>query len=65
MEKYKHSQYSHPFIYKHNRGILRLVSFTNTVARFTKGLDKTNLFVKLKKQCTVQVLNKNVKKMTC
>ena len=45
----KHSQYSHPFIYDHNRGMLRLVSFTNTVARFTKELDKTNLFVKLKK----------------
>jgi len=39
--------------------MLRLVSFTNTVARFTKELDKTNLFVKLKK-----VLNKSVKKMT-
>ena len=45
--------------------MLRLVSFTNTVTRFTKELDKTNLFVKLKKQCTVvEVLNKNVKKMT-
>ena len=32
--------------------MLRLVSFTNTVALFTKELDKTNLFVKLKKQCT-------------
>ena len=42
--------------------MLRLVSFTNTVARFTKELDKTNLFVKLKKQCTVEVLS--VKKMT-
>ena len=39
-------------------------AFTNTVARFTKELDKTNLFVKLKKQCTVQVLNKSVTKMT-
>jgi len=29
------------FIYEHNRGMLRLVSFTNTVARFTKELDKT------------------------
>jgi len=28
--------------------MLRLVSFTNTVAKFTKELDKTNLFVKLK-----------------
>ena len=45
--------------------MLRLVSFRNTVARFTKELDKTNLFVKLKKQqCTVEVLNKCVKKMT-
>ena len=45
--------------------MLRLVSFTNTVTRFTKELDKTNLFVKLKKKhCTVEVLNKNVKKMT-
>ena len=35
---YKHSQCSHPFIYEHNRGMLRLVSFTNTVARFTKEL---------------------------
>jgi len=26
--------------------MLRLVSFTNTVVRFTKELDKTNLFVK-------------------
>ena len=34
------------------------------MARFTKDLDKTNLFVKLKKQCTVEVLNKSVKKMT-
>ena len=34
--------------YEHNRGMLRLVSFTNTVAMFTKELDKTNLFVKLK-----------------
>jgi len=56
--------YSYPFIYEHNRGMLRLVSFTNTVTRFTKELDKTNLFVKLKKKCTVEVLNKNVKKMT-
>jgi len=39
--------------------MLRLVSFTNTVARFTNELDKTNLFVKLKK-----VLNKSVKKIT-
>jgi len=60
----KHSQYSHPFIYEHNRGMLRLVSFTITVARFTKEWDKTNSFVKLKKQCTVEVLNKSVKKMT-
>jgi len=44
--------------------MLLLVSFTNTVTRFTKELDKTNLFVKLKKQCTVEVLNKNVTKMT-
>jgi len=44
--------------------MLRLFSFTNTVARFTEELDKTNLFVKLKKQCTVEVLNKSVKKMT-
>jgi len=44
--------------------MLRLVSFTNTVARFTKELDKTNIFVKLKKTCTVEVLNKGVKKMT-
>ena len=36
--------------------MLRLVSFTNTVARFTKELDKTNLFVKFKKQCTVKFL---------
>jgi len=43
--------------------MLRLVSFTNTVARFTKDLDKTNRFVKVKKQCTVEVLNKSVKKM--
>jgi len=42
--------------------MLRLISLTNTVARFTKELDKTNLFVKLKKQCTVEVLS--VKKMT-
>jgi len=42
--------------YEHNRGMLRLVSFTNTVARFTKELDKTNLFVTLKKQCTVKFL---------
>jgi len=28
--------------------MLGLVSFTNTVAMFTKILDKTNLFVKLK-----------------
>jgi len=41
-----------------------LVSFTNTVTRFTRELDKTNLFVKLKKQCTVEVFNKNVKKVT-
>jgi len=34
------------------------------VVRFTKELDKTNLFVKLKKQCTVEVLKKSVKKMT-
>ena len=45
---YKHSQCSNPFIYEHNIRMLRLVSFTNTVARFTKKLDKTNLFVKLK-----------------
>jgi len=44
--------------------MLRLVSFTNTWARFTKALDKKNRFVKLKKQCTVEVLNKSVKKMT-
>ena len=44
--------------------MLRLVSFTNTVARFTKELDKTNIFIKLKKQCTVEVLNNNVKKIT-
>ena len=37
-----------PFIHEHNRGMLRLVSFTNTMARFTKELDKTNLFVMLK-----------------
>ena len=43
--------------------MLRVVSFTNTVARLTKELDKTNLF-KLKKQCTIDVLNKSVKKMT-
>ena len=120
----------HIFFYEHNRGMLRLVSFTNTVARFTKewtvpqlsimiiynstwsiliqqiriilsgdnltqktqkrdqftslhkikantphwaefetlrngALDKTNLFVKFKKQYTVEVLNKSVKKMTC
>jgi len=36
-------------IYEHNRGMLRLISFTNTVTRFTQELDKTNLFVKLKK----------------
>jgi len=55
----------------HNIHILLLMntteecfSFTNTVARFTKELDKTNIFVKLKKQCTVEVLNKSVKKMT-
>ena len=53
---YKHSQCSHPFIYEHNRGMLRLVSFTNTVAMFTKELDRTNLFVKLKKQCTNKFL---------
>jgi len=64
LEKYKHSEYSHPFIYEHNRGMFRLVSFTNTVAMFTKDIDKTNLFVKLNKQCTVEVLNKSVKKMT-
>jgi len=46
-KKNKHSQYSHPFIYEHNRGMLRLVSFTNTVEMFTKELYKTNLFVKL------------------
>ena len=34
------------------------------MTRFTKELDKTSLFVKLKKQCTVEVLNKSVKKMT-
>jgi len=34
------------------------------VARFTKELDKTNIFVKLNQQCTVEVLNKSVKKMT-
>ena len=34
------------------------------MARFTKELDKTNIFVKFKKQCTVEVLNKSVKKMT-
>ena len=34
------------------------------MARFTKELDKTNIFVKLKKQCTVEVLKKSVKKMT-
>ena len=44
--------------------MLRLVSFTNTVAWFTKELDKTNLFVKLKKQCKVEVWNKSVKKIT-
>jgi len=44
--------------------MLRVISFTNTVAGFTKDLDKTNLFVMLKKQCTVEVLNKSVKKMT-
>ena len=49
---------------KKNSEMLRLVSFTNTVTRFTKELDKTHLFVKLKKQCTVEVLNKSVKKMT-
>jgi len=35
--------------------MLLLVSFTNTVAMFTKDLDK---------QCTVEVLHKSVKKMT-
>jgi len=44
--------------------MLRLVSFTNTVARFTKEWDKTNLFVKLIKQYTVKVLNKILKIMT-
>ena len=44
--------------------MLRVVSFTNKAARLTKELDKTNFFVKLKKQCTVEVLNKSVKKMT-
>ena len=36
--------------------MLRLVSFTNTVAWFTKELDKTNLFVKFTKQSTVKFL---------
>ena len=44
--------------------MLRLVSFTNTVARFTKKLYKTNLFVKLKNNAQLEVLNKSVKKMT-
>jgi len=44
--------------------MLRVISFTNTVAWFTKDLDKTNLLVMLKKQCTVEVLNKSVKTMT-
>ena len=34
------------------------------MTRFTKELDKTNIFVKFKKQCTVEVLNKSVKKRT-
>jgi len=33
------------------------------VARFTKELVKTNLFVNLKKPCTVEVLKTSVKKM--
>ena len=42
-----------------------LVSVTNTVARFTKELDKTISLLSLKKkQWTVGVLNKSVKKMT-
>ena len=49
VKKYKHSQYSHPFIYEHNKRMLRLVSFTNTVARLKNELDKTDLFDKLKK----------------
>jgi len=44
--------------------MLRLVGLTNTVAMFTKELDKTNLFVQLKKQCSNEVFNKSVKKMT-
>jgi len=43
--------------------MLRLVSFTNTVARFTKELYKTNIFVKLKNNAQLEVLNKSVKKM--
>jgi len=35
--KYKNSQYSHPFIYEHNRGMLRLVSFTNN-GKVHKGI---------------------------
>jgi len=44
--------------------MLRLVSFTNTVARFTKELDKTNLFVKLKNYAQLKFFKKSVKKMT-
>jgi len=54
----------HILLFMNTTGMLHLVSFTNTVTRLTKELDKTNLFVKLKKQCTVEVLKKNVKKMT-
>ena len=53
---YKHSQCSNPFIYEHNIRMLWLVSFTNTVARFTKELDKTNLFVKLKNNAQLSFL---------
>jgi len=38
----------HILLFMNTKGMLRLVSFTNTVARFTKELDKTKLFVKLK-----------------
>jgi len=45
---------AHILLFMNTTRMLRLVSFTNTVARFTKELDKTNLFVKLKNQCTVK-----------
>ena len=35
--KYENSQYSHPFIYEHNRGMLRQVSFTNS-GKVHKGI---------------------------